>query len=383
MRFINKIKYIKLLPIILVGLFFLSIQQVQAATTVNLGTGDNFAVIGASTVTNTGASVITGNLGLTPGTSITGFPPGTVNGTIHAADAIALQAQNDIAAASTNITGQECDSNLTDQDLGGLTLTPGVYCFSSSAQLTGTLTLNGQGDPDAVFIFKINSTLTTASSSSVVYINSAQSCNTFWQVGSSATLDTNTSFEGNIIAYDSITLVTGANVNGRLLARTGAVTLDTNTISKTTCTTPTSTPTPTPTSSSNSTSSSSSSTDSYCPPIADTVVTPMIIESKRVDQDSVYLTWGPYSGVDTFNVEYGFENGKWLYNTDVTGFSVTINDLPSNRPIWVRVAARNDCQIGVYGEPLFIGSPKLPNTGFAPPKNSLFVFLNQIKNWFY
>ncbi len=218
----------------------------------------------------------------------------------------------------------------------------------------------------------------------MVYINSGQSCNTFWQVGSSATLGSTTSFQGNILALDSITLNTGVIVNGRLLARTGAVTLYSNTISKTTCTTPapTSTPVPTLTSSPPSTSSSSSS-DSYCPPITDTVVTPMIIESKRIDQDSVYLTWGPYSGTDTFNVEYGFENGKWLFNTDVTGFSVTINDLPSNQPIWVRVAARNDCQIGVYGEPLFIGSPKLPNTGFAPSKNSLFVFLNQIKNWFY
>ena len=382
MRFINRIKYIKLLPIILVGLFFLSIQQVQAATTVNLGTGDNFAVIGASTVTNTGASVINGDLGLSPGTAITGFPPGIVNGTTHTADAVALQAQIDITAASNSITGQECDSDLTDQDLGGLTLTPGVYCFSSSAQLTETLTLNGEGNPDAVFIFKINSTLTTASGSSVVYINSGQSCNTFWQVGSSATLGSTTSFQGNILALDSITLNTGAIVNGRLLARTGAVTLDSNTISKATCTTPAPTSTPVSSSTSSPTSTSSSSSDSYCPPIADTVVTPMIIESKRVDQDSVYITWGPYSGIDTFNVEYGFENGKWLFNTDVMGFSVTINDLPTNQPIWVRVAARNNCQIGVYGEPKFIGSPKLPNTGFAPQKNSIFVILNQIKNWF-
>ncbi|KKQ30063.1 MAG: hypothetical protein US68_C0012G0003 [Candidatus Shapirobacteria bacterium GW2011_GWE1_38_10] len=141
-----------------------------------------------------------------------------------------------------------------------------------------------------------------------------------------------------------------------------------------------------PTCASTSTASTSSSNSevaiAYCPPIADTVVTPMIIESKRVDKDSVYIKWGPYSGVDTFNVEYGFENGKWLFNTNVTGFFTTINDLPSNRPIWIRVAARNDCQIGVYGEPKFVGSPRLPNTGFAPQKNNLFIFINQIKNWF-
>ena len=123
---------------------------------------------------------------------------------------------------------------MTGQDLGGLTLTPGVYCFSSSAQLTGTLTLDAQGNPNAVFIFKIGSTLTTASNSSVVVINtggnSSIACNVFWQVGSSATLGTGTSFAGNILALTSITLNTGANVSGRVLARNGAVTLDTNNV---------------------------------------------------------------------------------------------------------------------------------------------------------
>jgi len=391
MRILNKIKFIKLLPIILVGLFFISVPQVQAATTVNLGTGDNFAVIGASTVTNTGASVITGDLGLSPGTAITGFPPGTVNGTTHAADATALQAQNDVTTASNSITGQECDFDLTGQDLGGLTLTPGVYCFSSSAQLTGTLTLNGEGNSDAVFIFKIGSALTTASESRVTFINSAKACNTFWQVGSSATLGTTTSFEGNILALESITLNTGATVNGRVLAQKGAVTLDNNTISKTTCTTPTSTPTPTPTptltSSSTSTSTSTSSNSdteiAYCPPIANTVVTPIIIESKRIDKDSIYIKWGPYSGVDTFNVLYGFEEGKLLYNVDVTGFFTTINDLRVNQPIWVRVAARNDCQIEDYGEAKLVGGPRLPNTGFAPKNNNISLLLTQIINWIF
>ena len=234
----------------------------------------------------------------------------------------------------------------------------------------GVLTLDGSG----VYIFRTTSTLT--SSGSINLINGARACDVFWHVQDAATIN-GSSFVGTIIAKTGIHFGTGVRLDGRALAIGADVTMDTNNISGPSCATTTSTST------TSSTSTSSNSVDSYCPPIADTVVTPMIIESKRIDQDSVYLTWGPYSGIDTFNVEYGFENGKWLFNTDVTGFSVTINDLPSNQPIWVRVAARNDCQIGEYGQPLFIGSPKLPNTGFAPQKNSLFVFLNQIKNWFY
>ena len=389
MKNLNKMKLVSvLLLVVLMQFFFLSVPQVHAATTVNLGTGDNFAVIGASTVTNTGASVITGDLGLSPGTAITGFPPGTVNGTTHAADATALQAQNDITTASNSITGQQCDSDLTGQDLGGLTLTPGVYCFSSSAQLTGTLTLNGQGNSDAVFIFKISSALTTASESRVTFINSAQACNTFWQVGSSATLGTTTSFEGNILASESITLNTGATVNGRVLAQNGAVTLDNNIVSKTTCAAGTAgapTSTPVPTSTSNSTSTTSSSTSgsvaAYCPPISNQVVTPVIIESKRIDADSIFLKWGPYSGTDTFNVQYGFKKEELFYNVNVTGFSTTINDLHQNQPIWVRVSARNECQIGTYGESKLIGGPRLPNTGFASQNNNFLYVLNQIKNW--
>jgi len=201
----------------------------HAATLVNLGTADSFAVLAGSTVTNTGVTTIQGNLGVWPGAAIPGFPPGIVNGTIHAADAIAMQAQNDLTTAYIFAAGQAATSNLTGQDLGGLTLLPGVYAFNSSAQLTGTLTLNAQGNPNAVFLFQIGSTLTTASSSSVVLINGGQDGNVFWQVGSSATLGTSTAFEGNILALTSITLNTGATIlDGRALARNGAVTLDTN-----------------------------------------------------------------------------------------------------------------------------------------------------------
>ncbi|CAN5730993.1 hypothetical protein BH10CHL1_BH10CHL1_46860 [soil metagenome] len=202
------------------------------ATAPGLGVATSFAVLAASTVTNTGPTVITGDLGVSPGSAVTGFPPGSVvGGTIHAGDAVAAQAQADANTAYTNLAGQACDSNLTGQDLGGLTLTPGVYCFSSSAQLTGILTLDGQGDPSAVFVFQIGSTLTTASASSVVLTNGASACNVFWQVASSATLGTGTAFVGNILALASNTLTTGVNVIGRVIALTAAVTMDTNTVS--------------------------------------------------------------------------------------------------------------------------------------------------------
>jgi len=207
----------------------------RAQAPVFLGTADDFGVLGATTVTNTGLTVINGDVGLSPGTAVTGFPPGVVNGTIHAADAVAAQAQTDLTDAYNVAAGRPCDTLLTGQDLGGMVLTHGVYCFSSSAGLTGTLTLDGEGDPNAVFIFQIGSTLTTASASRVNFVNSAQSCLAIWQVGSSATLGTTTAFGGSILALTSITATTGATVDGRLLARNGAVTLDTNTVTSAQC----------------------------------------------------------------------------------------------------------------------------------------------------
>jgi len=221
----------------------------NAATAPRLGTAESFAVLAGATVTNTGPSIITGDLGVSPGSAVTGFPPGVVvGGTIHAGDAVAAQARTDARLAFRNLAGQACPTDLTGQDLGGLTLTAGVYCFDTSAQLTGTLILDAQGDPNAVFIFQIGSTLTTASFSSVMLINGADACNVFFQVGSSATLGTGTDFFGNILALTSITANTGATVEGRLLALNGAVTLDSNVITAPDCTTtppPTTAPTTT------------------------------------------------------------------------------------------------------------------------------------------
>jgi hypothetical protein len=216
----------------------LGAAQAAAATgpaTVGLGTAAPFAVLaGTPKVASTGATVINGNLGISPAAAVTGFPPGIVHGTVHKADAIALQAQKDLATAYTNAAGRPVTA--THGTLGGLTLAPGVYTAGGVVLgLTGTLTLDGHNDPNAVWIFKATSALVTASSSRVRLINGASSCNVFWQVTSSATLGSGSTFVGTIMALTSITVNSGVTIHGRALARNGKVTLIHDTITSTSC----------------------------------------------------------------------------------------------------------------------------------------------------
>lgn len=209
----------------------------QSATVLDaLSTAANFGVLAHTTVTNTGNSVITGDLGLSPGTSVTGFPPGTVSGTQHVTDGVAAQAQIDLVTAYNSAAGSGPTSPISTIG-AGQTLTPGVYNSASSIQLNGALTLDGGGNPDAVFVFQAGSTLTTASASSIVLTHGTQACNVFWQVGSSATLGTGSDFKGSILAMDSISDNGGSTVYGRLLARTAAVTLINTAVTVPTCTT--------------------------------------------------------------------------------------------------------------------------------------------------
>jgi len=211
---------------------FFVVGPALAAVAPSLGTAQSFAVLGATpNVTNTGPTVVTGDLGVSPALAVVGFPPGVVIGTMHAGDTVAANAQSDNTTAYGALAGQACNTSFgVPTDLAGMTLVPGVYCFASSASNSGLLMLDAQGDANAVWVFKIASTLITAAGSTVTVINSGQGCNVFWQVGSSATLGTTTTFVGNILALTSITLQTNASLSGRALAQTGTVSLDSNNV---------------------------------------------------------------------------------------------------------------------------------------------------------
>ena len=240
MKFINKMGLTSLLlTLLMVMLLALPTMGMVAQSTVNLGTTSGFAVLAGSTITNTGTTIINGSVGgsvgLSPGTVFSGQTSTTISGSINLADAIAIQAKADLVIAYNDAEGRVPVTRIPTE-LGGTTLTPGTYDSADGTfQITGTLTLDAKGDPDGVFVFKTASTLITASSSNINLLNSARFCRTFWKVGSSATLGTNSHFVGHIFALQSITANTGASVQGQLLARNGAVTLDSNTITNGIC----------------------------------------------------------------------------------------------------------------------------------------------------
>lgn len=386
----------RIVALLLVLTSFLKLaSSVQAATSPSLGQADSFVVLAGEAVTNVPTSVISGDIGLSPAAGTfydAGVTTAQVSGTIYAVDAsgpagaagnnptLVNQAKTDWTSAYNALSAGDnaaCsgeDYGAVTKDLVGLTLVPGVYC-ANAFELSGTLTLSGSG----VWIFRSAATLVTSGTANIV--GGGDACDIWWKVPSSATLGTNTSLKGNILASTSISMATGASLTGRVLASTGAVTLDSNTIAKPVCAAATSSTTSTTT-----TSSSTATAPAAC--VATEInTTPIIIDFKRVSPTSVFLSWGPYAGINEFNIRYGLTNGEWLYNTNFTGFSTTINDLPANQPIWIQVAARDNCSIGAYGEPRFVGSPSLPNTGFGPHKNNIFeniaAFLQRQAQWLF
>ena len=223
--------------VLAVAVMFLRHDAGAVETSVALGSAGNFAVLAGSTVTSTGGTTVAGDLGVWAGTAVTGFAgippggPGTVNGAIHAGDPVAQTAQGDLTTAYNDAAGRTlAPVDVANADLGGRTLAPGLYKSSGTLAITGNLTLDAQGDPNAVFIFQIASSLNTAAGSQVILSGGANAANIYWQVGSSATVGTTTVFKGNILADQSISLATGATLDGRALARIGAVTLDASTI---------------------------------------------------------------------------------------------------------------------------------------------------------
>ncbi len=386
MRILEKTKFISvLLLIIAIQFIFIPVPKTYAATNPDLGTAANFSILAGSAVTNTGSTTISKNVGIYPGTTppnYTGF--GTVTfsggGSVHDADGVAQTAQADNLIAYDALASQGCNTDYGGgrEDLAGKTLVPGVYC-AGAFDLTGTLTLNG--DADDVWIFKSASDLvmTGGTAVKVLFTGGGNPCNVWWRVVSSATFDANSSLVGNILALTSVTFAAGASLDGRALAQNAEVTLSSNSITGPTCVAAASS------SSSSSSGGSSGVFFPVCPPLASTIVAPFVIESRRVSPTSIFFSWGPSSGTNIFNIQYGFEHGKWLYNTDVTGFSTTINDLPPNQPIWVQIAGRSDCRVGSYGVSKLIGgtggtgspgspntgSPLLPNAGIGPDENNI------------
>ncbi len=378
MKILNKIKkFLVLLLTIAVEFVFMPVTNAYAATTPALGQAASFSIL-SSTYTNTvGGTTLNGDLGYTTGPA----SAPTVNGTTYTALTSKYStAGTDQAATLAALDSQACTHTFpagavdlaTDTSHGTIGIyAPGVYCTAATSAASigaGGITLSGSG----TYIFRITGALTTVANSVVTLTGSASACDVFWTPTEATTLGANTTFVGTDIDAAGITIGSTVTWTGRALAFGGTVSTDVDTITTPSCTGADNTAggsTTTTTTTSSSTSMPGAPESPYCPPINSTVVAPTIIESRRVSPTSIFISWAPYSGLDTFNVQYGFENGKWLYNVDINGFSTTIGSLPANQPMWFQVATRNNCMIGTYGTPKFVGGPSLPNTGFAPTKN--------------
>lgn len=351
---------------------FSPLSNTYAATSPNLGQAASFSILSSTYVNTATGTTINGDLGYTTGPAVAP----TVNGITYInPDSKYTTAGTDQNAAKDDLNGQAC----TSLGLGAVNLdnvaghATGVYnpgCYSSGGAMnitTGqTVTLDGAG----TYIFKPNGALTTEANATVALLNGASACDVFWVPTAATTIGANTTFMGTDIDAAGITIGSTVNWTGRALAFGGTVSTDTDTITSSTCTA-SSTPTPTPSSGTSSSSSSpSSSTGGTTSGPVLNYIPPTIIDSTRVDADSINISWGPYSGTDSFIVQYGLANGEWLYSTNVTGFSTTLNDLPANQPVWVRVAPRDNNSIGAYGEARLVGGPRLPNAGFEPHGNN-------------
>ncbi len=357
--------------LVLTPALLLTMSPVYAATTPALGNTANFGIL-SSTYTNTaGGTTINGDLGYTTGPAVAP----TVSGTTYISPASKYStAGTDQGTVLTNLNNQPC----TSLGVGAVNLdnvaghTDGVYtpgCYSSGGAMDitvgATVTLNGAG----TYIFKPDGALTTAANTVIALTNGASACDVFWVPTAATTLGANSTFKGTDIDASGITIGSTVNWVGRALAFGGTVSTATDTISVPSCTGATNAAggsTSTSSSSSSSTSNSSvfAPAAKVCPNF--NCVTPLIIEAKRIDPNSIFLSWGPYGGTDKFVIQYGLENGKWLYSANVTGFSTTINSLPQNQPIWVLISPTDNCSIGLCGEAKLIGGPLLPNVGNGP-----------------